>query len=90
MFEIDMSWGATSKEVDDTTFFEELPRLLKKFKFTFIFCFSMIGLIIAGVVAFPLYWEIRTFNAIYPLSTVVFSHLMLPIALNPALMKFSW
>jgi hypothetical protein len=90
MFEIDMSWGATSKEVENTTFFEEIPRLLKRFKFTFIFCFAMIGLMIAGAVAFPVFWTITTFNAIYPLAAVVFSHLLLPIALNPALMMFSW
>jgi len=90
MFEIDMSWGATSKEVEDTTFFEELPRLMNKFKFTFIFCFAMIGLMIAGASAFPVFWKITTFNAIYPLGSVVFSHLLLPIALNPALMKFRW
>jgi hypothetical protein len=35
MFEIDISWGATSKEVEDTTFFEELPRLMNKFKVHF-------------------------------------------------------
>jgi hypothetical protein len=90
MFEIDMSWGATSKEVEDTTFFEELPRLMNKFKFTFIFCFAMIGFMIAGASAFPVFWKITTFNAIYPLGTVVFSHLLLPIALNPALMRFRW
>jgi hypothetical protein len=90
MFEIDMSWGATSKEVENTTFFEELPRLLKRFKFTFIFCFVMIGLIISGAVVFPVFWRITTFDAIYPLGSVVFSHFLLPIALNPALMMFSW
>ncbi|OWO98766.1 hypothetical protein B2J93_4637 [Marssonina coronariae] len=90
MFEIDMSWGATSKEVERITFFEELPRLLRRFKFTFVFCVAMIGLMIAGAHLFPVFWRITTFNAIYPLCTIVFSHLLLPIALNPALMLFSW
>jgi len=90
LFSIDMSWGATSKEVEDTAFFEELPRLLRRFKVTFIFCVAMIALMIAGATAFPVYWQIRTFNAIYPLGTVVFGHLLLPVALNPALMRFTW
>jgi len=30
-----MSWGATSKEAENTTFFEEMPKTLQKFKFTF-------------------------------------------------------
>jgi hypothetical protein len=90
MFEIDMSWGATSKEVESTTFFAEMPKLLKKFKFTFIICFITIGMIIAGATAFPLFWRITTFDAIYPLATVVGSHILLPVALNPALMMFTW
>ncbi|PBP17975.1 hypothetical protein BUE80_DR011338 [Diplocarpon rosae] len=90
MFEIDMSWGATSKEVENVAFFDELPRLLRRFKFTFIFCFAMMGLMIGGAHLFPVFWRITTFNAIYPLCTIVFGHLLLPIALNPALMLFSW
>jgi len=27
-----MSWGATSKEVDDVSFVDEIPRVLKNFK----------------------------------------------------------
>jgi hypothetical protein len=90
LFEIDMSWGATSKEVEDTSFFEEMPKLFKRFRFTFIFCFLMIGLMIAGFIAFPVLWRITTLQAIYPLASVVFCHLMLPIALNPALMMFTY
>ncbi|EME46198.1 hypothetical protein DOTSEDRAFT_101420, partial [Dothistroma septosporum NZE10] len=37
LFSIDMTWGATSKEATDTTFFQEVPRLIKNFKGTFIF-----------------------------------------------------
>jgi len=47
-FEIDMTWGATAKEVEDTTFFEEMPRLLKHFKGTFIFCILCAGIMVAG------------------------------------------
>ncbi|RDW84881.1 hypothetical protein BP6252_02471 [Coleophoma cylindrospora] len=90
LFEIDMSWGATAKEVENTNFFTEIPKLTKKFKFTFVFCFAMVALVFAGFYAFPELWQIRTFNAIYPLCSIVFSHFMLPIALNPALMMFTW
>ena len=34
MFEIDMSWGATSKETEDSNFFAEVPKILKRFKFS--------------------------------------------------------
>lgn len=85
-----MSWGATSKEVEETNFFEEMPKLVKKFRFTFIFCFAMIALMVCGKYVFPYYWRIDTLVAIYPLASLVFGHLMLPIALNPALMMFTW
>jgi hypothetical protein len=90
MFEIDMTWGATSKEVENTTFFVELPRLIKKFRITFLFCFACIGLMVAGVYFFPPLWRINTLVAIYPLSTLVAGHMLLPVVLNPALMMFTW
>ncbi|KAJ9653900.1 hypothetical protein H2201_009082, partial [Coniosporium apollinis] len=32
MFGIDMNWGATAKEVENISFFEEIPRVLNRFK----------------------------------------------------------
>lgn len=90
MFSIDMSWGATSKEVEDTSFFIELPMIARRFKFVFVFCIAMTALIICGVFAFPYLWRIDQLIAIFPLGCVVFSHFFLPVLLNPALMKFTW
>lgn len=91
-FKIDMSWGATAKELEKVNFMEEIPRLVKRFKFTFLFCMlctaTMIILAVADFV--PYYWRISSFVAIYPLGTIVVSHFMLPIVLNPALMTFNW
>jgi hypothetical protein len=89
-FEIDMTWGATAKEVENVTFFEEIPRLLKRFKYTFIFCILMTGIIIACALFVPWNWRIDTFVAIYPVCTVVVSHFLMPVALNPSLMMFTW
>lgn len=96
MFSIDMSWGATAKEASDTSFFNEVPHILQKFKFTFVWCISMIAamIILAGVgpvgQLVPYHWRINVFSAIWPLVTVVVSHLLLPIVLNPGLMLFTW
>jgi hypothetical protein len=96
MFSIDMSWGATAKEASDTSFFEEVPRILKKFKITFIWCIFMIIAMIALAGVGPLGqlvphdWHINFFTAIWPLATVVASHFLLPIVLNPGLMLFTW
>ncbi|KAK4641267.1 hypothetical protein QC761_610900 [Podospora bellae-mahoneyi] len=92
MFEIDMTWGATSKEAEFSNFFIEVPKVLKKFKFSMLFASLFIaGMVILAVAPFiPYSWHITDFVAILPMATVAASHLLLPLALNPALMTFSW
>lgn len=92
MFEIDMSWGATAKEFEFSNFFIEVPKVLRKFKGTMAFTLGCtVMMIILGVADFiPYSWNITSFIAILPLATIVVSHFLLPIALNPALMTFSW
>ncbi|PNY28669.1 Uncharacterized protein TCAP_01403 [Tolypocladium capitatum] len=92
MFEIDMTWGATSKEAEFSNFFIEVPKVLKKFKFSMLFALLFIaGMVILAVAPFvPHDWRITDFVAILPMATVAASHFLLPLALNPALMTFSW
>ncbi|KAI0173685.1 glycosyl transferase family group 2-domain-containing protein [Hypoxylon sp. FL1284] len=92
MFEINMTWGATSKEAEFSNFFIEVPKVLKKFKFSMLFSIVFIaGMVILAVAPFvPHDWRITDFVAILPMATVTSSHLLLPLALNPALMTFSW
>lgn len=87
---IDMTWGATAKEVEEVNFVEEIPRLFRRFKGTFVFVVLMTALIICGYYAFPYQWQIRYFASIYPLGSVIVCHFLLPVALNPALMVFAW
>lgn len=92
MFEIDMSWGSTSKEAEFSNFFIEVPKVLKSFKFSMIFSlFGIILIVVLSTASFiPYDWRIQDFVAILPMATVTSSHLLLPLALNPALMTFSW
>ncbi|KAH7228014.1 glycosyl transferase family group 2-domain-containing protein [Fusarium oxysporum] len=92
MFEIDMSWGSTSKEAEFSNFFIEVPKVLKKFRVSMtLSLLAIVGLIIMATADFiPHYWRINDFVAILPMATVAGSHLLLPLALNPALMTFSW
>lgn len=92
MFEIDMTWGATSKEAEFSNFFIEVPKVLKRFKFSIAFSLlGIVAMIVLAVAPFvPHDWKIQDFVAILPMATVTASHLLLPIALNPALMTFSW
>lgn len=56
--------------------------------------FSVITIVVMIVLAVapfvPYGWNITDFVAILPMATVAVSHMLLPIALNPALMTFSW
>lgn len=92
MFEIDMTWGATSKEAEFSNFFIEVPRVLRQFKFSITFAMVSIAAMFLFATAnfVPYDWKITDFVAILPMATVALSHLLLPIALNPALMTFSW
>ena len=90
LFSVDMSWGATSKEAENTTFFAEVPKIVKKFKFTFIFCIFCAALMIVMARFAPPLWRIDLFISIWPLGTIIFGHFFLPIALNPGLMRFTW
>ncbi|RKF78504.1 putative glycosyltransferase family 2 protein [Golovinomyces cichoracearum] len=92
MFEVDMTWGATSKEAEFSNFFIEVPKVLRKFRFSIIFSLTgIIGMIILATAPFvPYDWQINNFVAILPMVTVTVSHFLLPLALNPALMTFSW
>ena len=92
MFEIDMTWGATGKEAEFSNFFIEVPKVLKSFKYSLSFSLlCIIAMVILATAPFvPYDWQIKDFVALLPMATVWISHFLLPIALNPALMTFSW
>lgn len=52
--------------------------------------FIIIMIILACAPFVPFDWRITDFVAILPMATVAVSHMLLPIALNSALMTFSW
>lgn len=92
MFEYNMQWGATSKEAEFSNFFIEVPRVLKRFKFSF--AISMLGIaamVVLSLAPFvPVGWRIIDFVALFPMGIVWGSHLLLPVVLNPALMTFTF
>ncbi|KAI9787052.1 MAG: hypothetical protein M1816_007723 [Peltula sp. TS41687] len=91
MFSIDMTWGATAKEVDrSTTFAKEWKKLFVKFKYNFLFCFLVSAMMIVFAVVVPPLWQIHEANAIIPLIVLVTGHFLLPVCLNPGLMMLRW
>lgn len=89
-FSIDMQWGATSKEVEDISFFEALGDVIKKFKYTFAFCIIMITGMVCMAYVVPVAWQIRGLTAVFPLALITANHFLLPTVLNPQLMTFTW
>ena len=86
----DVQWGATSKEAENTNFFQEVPKVLKSFKFTFPICIALLVGLVCSVYVVPPLWRIDTFIAIFPICNILASHILLPIVLNPGLMMFTW
>jgi cellulose synthase/poly-beta-1,6-N-acetylglucosamine synthase-like glycosyltransferase len=90
MFGIKMTWGATSKEVEVISFFEEIPRVIKTFKWTFLISFALAVMMVFMSHFAPYLWRIDSLVAIFPLCLLAGCHFLLPIVLNPNLMLFTW
>ncbi|KAF7556470.1 hypothetical protein G7Z17_g1393 [Cylindrodendrum hubeiense] len=90
LFHVDMQWGATSKEKEDSNFFQEMPRLFKTFKWMYL-CIILIvgGMVYLGSFADP-DWAIQDFTAILPLALNLGFHAFAPLVLNPSLMVFNY
>ncbi|KEY69751.1 hypothetical protein S7711_03732 [Stachybotrys chartarum IBT 7711] len=90
LLHIDMQWGATSKEKEDSNFFQEIPRIFKTFKYMYITLTIIVGgMIYLGAFA-PADWAISDFTAIVPLALSLGFHALVPLALNPSLMVFNY
>jgi len=89
-FSIDMEWGATTKEHEDVRFFQAIKHVVRKFRWSFMFCFGMTGVMLTMRFALQEDWQIKLLVAIWPMGTVVVNHFLLPLVLNPQLMTFTW
>jgi cellulose synthase/poly-beta-1,6-N-acetylglucosamine synthase-like glycosyltransferase len=66
MFSINMSWGATAKEKDNSNFFAEIPKIWKRFKWMYMFMILMIAAMIYLGCFAPHGWEINGVTAVVP------------------------
>ncbi|KAL6705005.1 hypothetical protein ACN47E_007408 [Coniothyrium glycines] len=87
---IDMEWGATTKEIEVVRFFPAMRHVLRRFRWSFLFCAAMTAVMLAMRFALPPDWQITLLVAIWPMGTVVAMHFLLPVVLNPQLMTFNW
>ncbi|KAJ7689711.1 glycosyl transferase family group 2-domain-containing protein [Mycena rosella] len=93
MFSYNMTWGATTKEVERSNFWIEVPRIWKRFRM--VFCIATVTIVGMIVLATPVVtpgWQIpgTSWAVILPLAIVMGGHILFPILLNPWLMIFSY
>jgi hypothetical protein len=66
-----ITWSSTVKEVERSNFFEEVPRIFKRFWGTFLVCFLLIaGMIILATPFVPRAYHIgaESWSFIFPLA----------------------
>ena len=82
LFSYDMTWGSTGKEVEQSSFWIEVPRIWQRFKLSFCICFACIAMmVIFTTEAVPFEWQIPGWNwaLVIPLSLVVGCHILVPV-----------
>lgn len=90
MFHVDMTWGSTSKEKEESNFFQEVPKIFKTFKWMYLLIIILVGgMIYLGAFA-PDDWAIKDFTVIIPLAFTLGFHALVPLVLNPSLMVFNY
>ncbi|KXJ93222.1 glycosyl transferase family group 2-domain-containing protein [Microdochium bolleyi] len=90
MFSIDMQWGATAKEKENSNFFKEVPKIFTTFRWLYLSCVPIIGGMIYLAFFAPYGYEINTIAAVLPLALALTSHMLMPFLLNPSLMVFNY
>ncbi|KDQ52886.1 hypothetical protein JAAARDRAFT_39833 [Jaapia argillacea MUCL 33604] len=93
LFSYNMTWAATNKEVERSNFFKEIPKIIKRFWFSFLVAIVVLGgMIVCSTSLIPLAWQVTgsAWGVIFPLAIVCGCHILFPIVLNPWLMVFSY
>ncbi|KIP04001.1 hypothetical protein PHLGIDRAFT_94051 [Phlebiopsis gigantea 11061_1 CR5-6] len=93
MFSYDIQWGATKKEVEQSNFWLEGPKIVKRFWLALLISFALCALmIILTTNAVPVGWQVSGIDwaVIMPLAITAGCHILFPIVLNPWFMIFSY
>ena len=93
LFSYNIVWGATKKEVEQSNFFIEVPRILRRFRLALILSFlAIVMMILLSTSLVPLGYQIpgTAWAVLFPLAVVAGCHILFPIVLNPWLMIFSY
>ncbi|KAF2672593.1 hypothetical protein BT63DRAFT_466148 [Microthyrium microscopicum] len=81
---IGMSWGATTKEVENSNFFREMPKIWSRFKWMYLVIWPLVGgMLYLGIWA-PVGWRIQEVISVVPLAVMLVCHALVPFVLNPS------
>ncbi|KAF2815203.1 uncharacterized protein BDZ99DRAFT_485622 [Mytilinidion resinicola] len=81
-FSIKMEWTTTAKELSESGFRVGLDRIVRDFKFMYLFITPIVGGMIYLAIYAPRGWLISDFAAIVPLANQIGCHALLPFALG--------
>lgn len=79
----EMTWEMTKKEVENSNFWKEIPKIADKFKYMYAVMIPIAGGMLYMALFAPLEYRITQPVAIVPLALMVVCHCSLPFVLNP-------
>lgn len=86
-----MQWSTTAKEKDESNFFKEMPKILRRLKYMYAILLPIAGgMVYLGAGFAPRECQIDQVAAIVPLSVTIGAHALLPVVMNPSLMVFNY
>lgn len=82
LLDIEISWGATAKSLEATSFSEEIPRIWKKYRVMYaLICAVALCMLVFAYLA-PWQFRIRGFSTTLPLAWLLVCHATVPILFN--------
>lgn len=84
-FSYNITWGATKKEVERSNFFKEVPKIFKRFWFSWLISWTVLaGMVILSTPLVPIEWRIdgSAWAVIFPLAIVVGCHILFPVSIS--------
>ena len=79
----EMTWEMTKKEVENSNFFKEIPKIAREFIYMYMVMIPMAGGMIYMAFFAPIAWRITEPIAVVPMALMIVCHCSLPFALNP-------
>jgi hypothetical protein len=77
-----MTWEMTKKEVENSNFLKEVPRIFRTFLWMYLVMVPMGGGVIYMAFFAPIAWRITEPIAVVPMALMIICHVSLPFALN--------